>query len=144
MNDSMNDAMSSDMQTTRRGLILFAHGARDPRWALPFEAIAQRVRSRDGQVQVALAYLELMKPSLQEAADALVDAGCGQVDVVPLFLGAGGHVRKDLPVLFDAISAAHPAVRWQLHRAVGEMESVVDAMAQAAVELTLHPPQPAS
>ncbi len=136
--------MNDDMPVARRGLILFAHGARDPRWALPFEAIAQRVRSRDDQVQVALAYLELMTPSLQEAADALVAAGCGQVDVVPLFLGAGGHVRKDLPVLFDAIAAAHPAVRWQLHRAVGEMESVVDAMAQAAIELTLHPPQPAS
>ena len=136
--------MNNNMHIKRRGLILFAHGARDPRWALPFEAIAQRVRSRDEQVQVTLAYLELMKPSLQEAADALVAAGCGQVDVVPLFLGAGGHVRKDLPVLFEAIAAAHPAVDWRLHRAVGEMESVVDAMAQAAVELTLHPPQPAS
>ncbi|CAN5840547.1 CbiX/SirB N-terminal domain-containing protein [soil metagenome] len=144
MNHTVEDAMNDDVGTTRRGLILFAHGARDPRWALPFEAIAQRVRSRDDQVQVALAYLELMKPSLGEAADALVAAGCGQVDVVPLFLGAGGHVRKDLPVLFDAIAAAHPAVRWHLHRAVGEMESVVDAMAQAAVELTLHPPRPAS
>ena len=28
------------------GLILFAHGARDPRWAEPFEAVAARVRER--------------------------------------------------------------------------------------------------
>ena len=28
----------------KRGLLLFAHGARDPRWALPFEDVAARVR----------------------------------------------------------------------------------------------------
>jgi sirohydrochlorin ferrochelatase len=28
-----------------QGLILFAHGARDPRWAAPFEAVAARVRA---------------------------------------------------------------------------------------------------
>jgi sirohydrochlorin cobaltochelatase len=28
------------------GLILFAHGARDPRWAAPFEAVAARIRAQ--------------------------------------------------------------------------------------------------
>ena len=31
----------------KRGLLLFAHGARDPAWARPFEAIARRVRERN-------------------------------------------------------------------------------------------------
>jgi len=30
---------------TTRGLVLLAHGARDPAWAAPFEAIARRVRA---------------------------------------------------------------------------------------------------
>ena len=49
------------------GLILFAHGARDPRWAAPFEAVARRIRERRPQLQLQLAYLELMAPSLAEA-----------------------------------------------------------------------------
>ena len=43
------------------GLILFAHGSRDARWAAPFEAVAQRIRQARPQLQLQLAYLELMK-----------------------------------------------------------------------------------
>ena len=40
-----------------RAIVLFAHGARDPRWAQPFEAIAARVRAAAPDCRVALAYL---------------------------------------------------------------------------------------
>ena len=118
----------------QRGLILFAHGARDPRWSLPFEAVALSVRERDPHLAVQLAFLEFMTPGLIDAGHALVQAGCARVDVVPLFLGAGGHVRKDLPLLLAELSALHPQVAWQLHGAIGEIDSVIDAMAHAAVQ----------
>ena len=76
-----------------QGLILFAHGARDPRWAEPFEAVAQRVRGRDPALAVQLAFLEFMTPSLREAGELLVGVGCARVDVLPLFLGAGGSIK---------------------------------------------------
>ena len=123
--------MSSD--TSPAGLLLFAHGARDPRWALPFEAVAERVRAARPGTPVCLAFLEFMAPGLVEAGVQLVSEGCRRVEVMPLFLGAGGHVRKDLPVLMDALRAAHPGVHFGLHPAVGEVESVVDAMATAAL-----------
>ena len=116
------------------GLLLFAHGARDPRWAEPFEAVAQRLRERHPALTVELAFLEFMTPTLVEAGVQLVAAGCQRVDVVPLFLGAGGHVRKDLPVLLDELSATYPGVQWHLQRVIGERASVIDAMADAAAE----------
>ncbi len=116
----------------KRGLLLFAHGARDPRWAEPFEAVAARVRLHAPTWAVLLAFLEFIPPKLIDAGHALVAAGCERVDVVPLFLGAGGHVRKDLPMLLDALRAAHPGVRWQLQRAIGEQPGVIDAIALAA------------
>ena len=119
----------------KRGLLLFAHGARDPRWAEPFEAVANRVRGLDATVLVQLAFLEFMPPSLIDAGTALAAAGCGRIDVVPLFLGAGGHVRKDLPALLAELAAAHPAVQWQLQAAIGARDCVIEAMALAAVEL---------
>ncbi len=119
----------------KQGLLLFAHGARDPRWALPFEDVARRVMEREPMFEVRLAFLEFMAPSLIDAGDALVADGCARVDVVPLFLGAGGHVRKDLPLLLDALRTAHPQVQWQLQRAIGEVDSVVEAMALAAAAL---------
>ena len=120
----------------KRGLLLFAHGARDPRWAEPFEAVADRIRTAAPSLPVALAFLELMKPSLDEAADRLIDEGCSSVHVVPLFLGTGGHVRHDLPALMAQVERRHPEVRLQLHPAIGEAEAVLDAMAHAALRLS--------
>lgn len=130
--------------TVNAGLILFAHGARDPRWAAPFEAVAARVRAQRPGVQVRLAYLELMTPDLAGAGAELAAAGCDRITVLPLFLGAGGHVRRDLPLLVDALRAAHPGVRWQLEPPVGELPSIIDAIAQAAADRAEHLVPPAA
>jgi sirohydrochlorin cobaltochelatase len=114
-------------------LLLFAHGARDPNWAKPFDAVAARARALQPQAAVRLAFLEFMTPDMASAGAELAAEGCDQVDVVPLFLGAGGHVRKDVPQLLAALRQAHPAVRFELRTTVGENAGVIDAMAVAAV-----------
>ena len=119
----------------KRGLLLFAHGARDPRWAVPFEGVAERLRTGAPDVPVDLAFLEFMRPTLAEAGARLAAAGCSIIDIVPLFLGAGGHVRRDVPELVAALQAAHPAIAWRLHPAVGETGEVIAAMAAAAQRL---------
>ncbi len=96
------------MTTTPTGILLFAHGARDPAWARPFEATASRLRAAHPQAEVALAFLEFMSPGILAAGESLVAKGCQQVTVVPLFLGAGGHVRKDLPELMRQLPRSTP------------------------------------
>jgi len=124
---------------TTQGLILFAHGARDPRWAAPFESVARQIRQQQPQLQLRLAYLELMVPSLQDAGAELCAAGCRQVDVLPMFLGTGGHLRKDLPPMIERLREVHPSVRWRLHEAVGEQPLVREAIAATALALLAQP-----
>ncbi len=114
------------------GLLLFAHGARDPAWGAPFEAVRCRCAAAEPQRPVALAFLEFMSPDILQAGAALAAQGCTVVDVVPLFLGVGGHVRKDIPRLLSALGVAHPGVRWRLCRSIGEDAQVIAAMAAAA------------
>jgi sirohydrochlorin cobaltochelatase len=114
-----------------RGLILFAHGARDPRWLEPFEQLRAKVAAREPEVPVMLAFLELMTPNLETAASSLVARGCTSLTIVPVFLGRGGHVRRDLPELVARIVAAHPNVALHIAAAIGENATVQDAMAQA-------------
>ena len=123
----------------KRGLLLFAHGARDPRWALPFNDVARRIREREPTLATELAFLEFMEPDLATAGARLAALGCDRVDVVPLFLGAGGHVRKDLPALMQTLATHHATVQWQLRPAIGEIDSVIAAMADAALENTRTP-----
>ncbi len=116
-----------------QAIVLFAHGARDPRWAEPFQAVAARVRAAAPGCAVALAFLELMAPSLGDAVDRLVADGATRIDVVPVFLGTGGHLRQDLPPLVEAVRQRHRPLPIHLHAAIGEHAAVVEAMALAAV-----------
>ena len=123
----------------KTGLLLFAHGARDARWAQPFEQVADAVRAARPAQAVRLAFLELMAPDLRTAALELVGEGCTRIDVLPLFLGAGGHVRKDLPPLLDELRLNHPGLSFVLHPAVGETPALIATMADIALNL---PPAP--
>ncbi|WP_244814104.1 sirohydrochlorin chelatase [Caballeronia sp. Lep1P3] len=112
----------------RHGIILFGHGARDPRWAEPFERLAQKLRAMRGD-PVSLAFLELMTPDLPSAVDAQAADGCDAITVVPVFFGQGGHVRRDLPEIVERCRAAHPGIVIHCATAVGEDEAVLDAVA---------------
>jgi sirohydrochlorin cobaltochelatase len=116
------------------GLLLFAHGARDPAWARPFEIVTERLRAARPGTPLAMAYLEFMSPGMEEAAAQLAAAGCKRVHVMPLFLGTGGHVRRDVPLLIDRLREQHgDAIEWQLHAPLGEQEAVLNAIGLACL-----------
>lgn len=110
-------------------LILFVHGARDPVWAVPFERVLARVRADAPGCDARLAFLEFMSPDLGSAIADLVASGRKSIRVAPLFLGPGGHLRRELPELVAAARAAHPGVRIDLKPPAGEDEGVADALA---------------
>jgi sirohydrochlorin ferrochelatase len=86
------------------GIIVFAHGSR-------IEAANQAVRSAAADLAragdcpiVEAAFLELGRPSLDEAADLLVARGVDRVVIIPYFLTPGTHLERDLPALVERIS----------------------------------------
>jgi sirohydrochlorin cobaltochelatase len=113
----------------KQGIVLFAHGSRDPEWARPFEAISRALARRLPDALVSVAYLEAMRPTLPEAVAALT--GVRAIRVVPLFFAQGGHVKEDLPRLVSELQAAHPDVRIALARPIGEEPAVIEAIAAA-------------
>jgi sirohydrochlorin cobaltochelatase len=116
-----------------RGLILFAHGSREPGWAEPFEQLAARVRVAAPRAQVGLAFLELMQPDLAGAAAQLVSAGVDTIRIVPIFLGQGGHLRRDLPLLVNDLQAQFPEAKFACAPAAGDDAGVLDAIAAYCV-----------
>ncbi|MBC3906571.1 sirohydrochlorin chelatase [Undibacterium umbellatum] len=119
----------------KSALILFAHGARDPRWATPFQRLQAMTQASLPDVTVALAFLEFMTPSLPELAAQLVADGCENITLAPVFLGQGGHVLRDLPVLAEEIRAAHPGLQFKTVSAVGEDEAVLKAIRDYCLKL---------
>ena len=119
----------------KQGIVLFAHGSREPDWARPFESIASRLSEK---FLVRNAYLEFMRPSLDEAVASLAAAGAQRVRIVPLFLAEGGHVRNDLPKLAAAARARHPALEIVLERTIGERPEVIEALAAVISKAISH------
>ncbi len=111
-----------------KALVLFGHGARDVRWREPFDRLAALWKAQYPSVLVGLAFLEFMQPSLEEAIAALVGAGAGEVIVVPIFFGQGGHLRNDFPVLLNSCRDKFPNVALRTTLAVGEDEAVLQAI----------------
>ena len=116
-----------------RGIVLFAHGSRDPLWRVPIEAVAAQIAARQPGALVRCAYLEICTPTLAEAASELVAAGAQTLRVFPMFLGVGKHAREDLPLLIEAIGAAHPQVGIELLPAAGEFEQMTQLLAEIAM-----------
>jgi sirohydrochlorin cobaltochelatase len=118
-----------------KAIILFGHGARDARWREPFDRLADLWRVQHTGVNVELAFLEMMQPSLDEAVASLASFGVTQITVVPVFFGQGGHLRNDFPVLLDACRAKFPQIALSATPAVGEdltvLQAIVDFGARA-------------
>lgn len=117
----------------KQALILFAHGARDPNWAEPFRRLRALTQSSLPEVAVELAFLELMTPDLPQLAAQQIADGAQQITIVPVFLGQGGHIRRDLPVLIGQLREAHPDTQFQVAQAAGEDAGVLQALAQYCI-----------
>lgn len=114
-------------------LILFAHGARDPKWAAPFQRLQQLIQPQLPDVLVTLGFLELMSPRLPELVPQLIAAGCVKASVVPVFLGQGGHVMRDLPVMIEQLQKEYPEFSISVADAVGENPLVLQAIASYCI-----------
>lgn len=120
--------------TCNRGIVLFAHGSRDPLWHKPIEAVAAHIATLAPHTPVACAYLELSTPDLATATQSLVQRGVQAITILPMFLGVGKHAREDLPQLVAELQARHPTAQFTLKPAVGEDQRLVQLMAEIALD----------
>ncbi|GAB1392236.1 CbiX/SirB N-terminal domain-containing protein [Rhodocyclaceae bacterium] len=117
-----------------KGIILFGHGARNPEYIQPFKRIQALVASKQPDVPVEIGFLELTQPPLEASIESLVKLGVTEVKVVPIFFAPGRHVLKDLPELLGNAMDRFPGIDFEVAACVGEVASVIEAMASHAIE----------
>jgi sirohydrochlorin cobaltochelatase len=119
-----------------KAILLYGHGARNPEWAQPFHRIREAIKARDPRSLVEPGFLELMRPTFDEGVACLVEQGATSIMVVPIFMAAGSHVKKDLPRLAADAMDRHEGLVIELAAPVGEADSVLAAMADYAMSAT--------
>ena len=123
----------------KRGLLLFAHGARDPRWALPFEDVAARMRR--GRC-VGARGAELPRVHVARAGRGRPCAGGCRAAPASRWCrcssGPAAMCARTCRPCSTRCADAHPQVQWLLRPAIGEDDAVIAAMAAAALRPSRH------
>src|SRR5687768_13828119 len=118
----------------KTALLLIAHGSRHAEANDDLRHVAAELRSR-GHAVVEPAFLELAEPDIDGAAAACVAQGAEAVVLVPYFLSAGVHVRRDLTAARDRLGRRFPDTRFVLAEPLGRhpllLEVVADRVSQA-------------
>ena len=122
------------------GIIVFAHGSRIETANQAVRDAARDLSLTEGYALVEAAFLELGRPSLEEAADSLVSRGTGRIVIIPYFLTPGMHLERDLPVLVDRISSKHNGINVIVTPSLDGHPGLVQILAERARAAMVEPP----
>ena len=117
-------------------LLLIAHGSRNAEANDDLLAIVSGLKQR-GHSIVEAAFLELATPTIEEGAETCLQRGAGRVVLVPYFLSAGVHVRRDLTAACEKLSARFPEVRFILAEPIGQHPLLLDIVVERVEQALL-------
>jgi sirohydrochlorin ferrochelatase len=115
-------------------LLLIAHGSRQDEANADLYHVLEGLKKRGGYEIVEPSFLELAQPGIEEGAEACVRQGATRVVLLPYFLSAGVHVRRDLAGLCQKLTERHPRVRFHLAEPLGRHPLLLEVVAARARE----------
>ena len=92
-------------------ILLIAHGSRQQAANDDLRELAGRVAEQGTYTIVQPCFLELAEPGLLAGGDRCVELGATRVLMIPYFLAAGVHLRRDLTAARDELNGAAPGGR---------------------------------
>ena len=123
----------------KTALLLIAHGSRQEEANADLLHLAESLRRRE-QTLVEAAFLELAEPDIDEGGARCVRQGAEQVILVPYFLSAGVHVRRDLTAARTRLAERFPDVEFRLAEPLGRhpmlMDVVMERVRQSQINFT--------
>jgi len=120
--------------TAHTALLLIAHGSRQEEANADLYYMRDRLHERGRYAVVEVAFLELARPTIEEGAELCVRAGATRVVLMPYFLSAGVHVRRDLSTLCQTLGESYPQVLFHLAAPLGRHPLLVEVVADRARE----------
>jgi len=118
-------------------LLLIAHGSREAEANADLHHVVEALRNRGEYPIVEACFLELAEPDIDAGAARCVSAGARRVLLVPYFLSAGVHVRRDLAQAQARLNERYPQVTFQLAEPLGRHPLLVEVVAERAREAEL-------
>lgn len=114
-------------------LLLIAHGSRYAEANDDLFQLAGAMQRR-GYTVVEASFLEIAAPDIDAGGARCVERGVTRVVMLPYFLFAGVHVRRDLAAARERLAGRFPAVEFRLAEPLGRHSLLLDVVADRARE----------
>ena len=116
-------------------LLVVGHGTKDPGGARDFLDLLDRTRAllakdTDTAVDTGGGFIELSRPPLTDAVDALWSRGHRHVAAVPLVLVGAGHAKGDIPGAMMREMVRRPGFTYAYGRPLGPHPLLLDVLAE--------------
>jgi sirohydrochlorin ferrochelatase len=115
-------------------VLLIAHGSRHTEANADLEYVAAELRRRGRYGIVVASFLELAEPGIEAGGVHCVEHGAERVILLPYFLSAGVHVRRDLTEACRRLAERFPHVQFRLAEPLGRHLGLLDVVADRATE----------
>jgi sirohydrochlorin ferrochelatase len=113
-----------------KAILYIGHGTRSKKGAVEIRVFIDKVKARIDVPIQELSFLELTDPLIEEGFEKCVEQGATAIDVVPLFLLAAGHIKRDIPEALSPLIAKYPTIPVKIKNPFGVQEVILDAVAE--------------
>ena len=103
-----------------KSLLIIAHGSRLDKANEEIKQLTKYLAKEIKGVTVAYSFLELTKPSIEEATKTLIQRGAKKIYLYPHFLTEGRHVDKDIPTIINSLKKLHPQILFRKTEYLGK------------------------
>lgn len=118
-----------------KGILIIAHGSREPETLKTMEDVFAMVKEKLSHVLMEQAYMEFCDVNLSTGLDKLREQGADDIVVVPYFLFSGVHIREDIPKEIEEYLVAHPGLTVTLGNTLGADPRIADVLCDRVREV---------
>jgi sirohydrochlorin cobaltochelatase len=118
-----------------KAILIVGHGSRSINAQKEFDKILEIVSQKSKNI-VKGCHMELCSPNISEAMVDLVEnhPEVDEIEVLPLFLFEGIHIKKTIPELMEQEREKYPNVKIFLKKHLGADELIADLLLKRAEE----------
>lgn len=118
-----------------KGIIILAHGSREPEVERCVNRIVKEFKSRSGITTVESAYLMSVEHCLEISVKRIISLGVSELFVIPLFLFDGTHMKHTIPNDLNRLAAIYPDISIKLGKTLCTDFRILDLLLARANEM---------
>ncbi|MGN7175244.1 sirohydrochlorin chelatase [Cytobacillus sp. SAFR-174] len=113
-----------------KAVLYIGHGTRSKKGAAEANLFIESVMKKvDAPIQ-KICFLELTEPDIETGFEYCVRKGASEIVIVPLFLLAAGHIKKDIPEELAPLIEKYHGIIVKMADPFGVQDTILDAIAE--------------